>query len=274
MATGELFGRIASVQVDELQFEDLRVAFEATKTITKDPNKLDLKIYNLNEQSRGRIQKQDAVVIVQAGYVGTGLSQIFNGNARTISHSYSGVDWITKVACGDGEKAIRTARISKSFKAGVDAKAVFKDLLGAVGLPSGNAQKTVDSASMRGLGAFTSGFSLQGSAYDLLHERARAAGLRLFVHDGQLQMLGDKDTTVDTAVYLSADTGLKGSPERGEKGVVKARSFLNPDIFPGRRVQLDSLVIKGVFRCEKVVHKADTHGGVDEWESTMELKEV
>jgi len=274
MATGELFGRIASVQVDELEFEDLRVVFEATKTLAKEPNKLDLKIYNLSEQSRGRIQKKDAVVIVQAGYRGTGLAQIFQGNARTISHSYSGVDWITKVTCGDGETAMRTARISKSFKQGVDAKAVFKDLVSAIGLPSGNALKTIESAAMRGLGAFTSGFSLQGGAYDLLHDRARAAGLRLFVHDGQLQLLGDTDTTVDTAVFLSADTGLKGSPERGEKGVVKARAFLNPDIYPGRRVQLDSLVIKGQFRCEKCTHKADTHGGSDDWETTMELKEL
>lgn len=274
MAAGELYGRIATVQVDDLEFERVRVAFDVSKAMTKDPNKLELKLYNLSEQSRGRIQKKDAVVILQAGYEGTGLSQLYKGNARLISHSKAGVDWISKVACGDGEKEIRTARISKSYKKGVDAKQVFKDLVGAIGLPAGNALKTIESASMRGLGAFTSGFSLNGNAYEQLDARARAAGLRLFTHDGQLQLLGPNDASVETIVVLSPDTGLKGSPERGEKGVVKARSFLNPDIFPGRRVQLDSSAIKGQFRCEKVTHKGDTHGGNDDWESVMELKEL
>lgn len=274
MADGELYGRIATVQVDDLEFEQVRVAFDVSKAMTKDPNKLELRLYNLSEQSRGRIQKKDAVVILQAGYEGTGVAQLYKGNARLISHGKTGVDWISKVSCGDGEREIRTARISKSYKKGVDAKQVFKDLVGAIGLPAGNALKTIESAAMRGLGAFTSGFSLNGNAYEQLDARARAAGLRLFTHDGQLQLLGPNDASVETIVVLSPDTGLKGSPERGEKGVVKARSFLNPEIFPGRRVQLDSVAIKGQFRCEKVTHKGDTHGGNDDWESVMELKEL
>jgi len=47
----------------------------------------------------------------------------------------------------------------------------------------------------------------------------------------------------------------KGKEESG----VSATSLLNPEIRPGRRVQVESQFVNGVFKVEKVTHSGDTH---------------
>jgi hypothetical protein len=50
----QLFKRVCSVIVDGLKVEGLRVQFSVKKTLTKNPNTLDLKITNLSERRAAR----------------------------------------------------------------------------------------------------------------------------------------------------------------------------------------------------------------------------
>jgi hypothetical protein len=113
---------------------------------------------------------------------------------------------------------------------------------------------------------------LNGQAADILDRMARSSGYEWSVQDGQLQFLEVGKALQRTAVSLTPDTGLLGSPEVGEKGVVTARSWLQPSIIPGRKVHIRSRQVNGFFRVLKLLHRGDTRGS--EWYTEIEGQPV
>ena len=95
-------------------------------------------------------------------------------------------------------------------------------------------------------------------------------GLTWSIQDCQMLFLGPTQYVGTDPVLLEPGTGLVGSPEAGEKGVVAARSLLQPDLLPGQRVQIKSAQVDGFFRIEKTVFSGDTRGG--EWYADLECK--
>jgi hypothetical protein len=66
---------------------------------------------------------------------------------------------------------------------------------------------------------------------------------------GELQLLGPNDAIApNDAIVLDSNRGLVGSPQPGEKGIVEARSLLNPHLIPGRVVSLSSRQATGFYR--------------------------
>jgi hypothetical protein len=53
---------------------------------------------------------------------------IFKGQLRDMEHRRDGPDIITKISCGDSDKAFRRATISKSFEEGTPVKDVVEEL--------------------------------------------------------------------------------------------------------------------------------------------------
>ena len=61
-----------------------------------------------------------------------------------------------------------------------------------------------------------------------------------------------------------------GSPQVGNKGVVRFRSLMQADVFPGRKLRFDSRHVTGDYRCEQVAYVGDTHGA--DWYCEGEAK--
>jgi hypothetical protein len=262
----KLFDRRVSAQIDTLLVEGLRIAFKVERsTSTKPPNKAEIQIYNLSEDSRARTQKRNAAIVLQAGYPDT-IGQLFSGNVKTVSHVRSGADWITKVVSADGEVQYRTARISESFKAGTKPEQVAQKLIDALKLKAGNVLKEIAKGDFaKGLTEFTNGKVLQGNAAKELDTLLSSLGLTYSIQDGALQVLRFGKATEAPAVVLNTETGLIGSPEFGETGkdkhtVLKVKSLLQPELVPGRRIKLESETKDCIARVEKVIHTGDTHG--------------
>ena len=113
----ELFRRAWRVQVGSLDVSELAIRFKAKRTLAMRAGTLDLEIRNLSPEHRREIQtarRFRTFVEVQAGYVG-GMSLIFRGDLRKAVPAREGTDWIVKVTAGDGEHALRSARVSRSF---------------------------------------------------------------------------------------------------------------------------------------------------------------
>lgn len=268
----ELFGRKCVIAVDTKEFTGLRAQFEVTKTGGKEPNTLDLKIWNLSEASRSNMQKKGAKVIVQAGYENQ-FSQVFSGNARTIDHVRQGPDWVTHIQCGDGEVAYSFARVSESFAPGVSVQSVASFLIGKLGLAPGNSAAKL-SAINGALTQFVHGYSCHGLASQELARLMASVGLEFSIQDGAVQILGGSETTTDEFVVLGSSTGMVGSPEhgtpdkKGKPSSLKVKALLNPALKPGRKVRVQALQTKGDFKVTKCVHKGDTAGG--DWYSEIE----
>ncbi len=302
----ELFGRDWRVRVgvpyqsattgmtviSGLDISELDIEFEVEKDLTAEPNKCTLKVYNLRPEVRGALEQQNIYdpktrgnkdaqkakqvqsgrirVEIEAGYKSTSRALIFRGDLRrAISSPDSDKSWVTSIEGEDGGRTVTSSRVTESFPAGTTKLAVVKRLLEALGLGNGNlleAEATLASA------VYSHGTVLDGPAARELAGVLRSAKLTYSIQDGAIQFLNVGKGLNRRAVLLDYASGLVGSPERDTSGLVKVTSLMNPDLFVGCYVFLDSNDLKGSFLIQKITYTGNTAG--DDWYARLELKPV
>lgn len=277
----ELFNRDFSVQIadrliraraddDDIAQPTLRVQFKVEKGDRKTPNSANVTVYNLSDASRSSIQEKGATTIIEAGYVGS-TQQIFKGDLIYASTRRDGPDWVTEFQSGDGAARYRGKRINESFPRGAKLKQVVKTAAEAIGVDLGNTVDRMTQGGFRGsIDEFARGLVLQGKATTELEKLLKSIGLGYSIQDGALQILGGNETTQAAAVKISPATGMVGSPEVGEKGIVNVRTLLQGLIKPGLKVDIEAKEFTGFFKCIKVTHTGDTWGG--DWYTDLEAK--
>lgn len=245
---------------------DLRVRFSIEKHLGSEPNACTCEVFNLNAESRAELQRKPIHVRLSAGYEDS-VERIFVGDLTFVETRKEGADWVSKLQMGDGERAIRHARVGRSFRAGIELKALVAEVAKAMGVdaPANLAAVT---------GRLASGAVVSGSAARELTRHLSARGVGWSIQDGRLQLLNDGAARPDQALVVSQETGLVGVPEfgapkeRGKPPVLSAQVLLTPALSPGGKVQMQSLNVKGTFKVVRVTHEGDTHG--TEWFSSFE----
>lgn len=270
--TGELFARRLKVQVDTLGLDGFDMTFDIAKSLSaKTPNSAEVRIWNLNADHRKQLQELERVYVsIEAGYA-SGTSLIFRGDLRDVVSVREGPDWITTVTSDSGRRA-RKQRIVKSFAPGSTVGDVLHTAAKAMGVRLGNSAQRVVSAKIAGTSAsaFFNGYALAGAIEHEMDRLARSCGLEWSVQDDELQFLDYGEPLAQLAVKLTAETGLVGSPEPGNKGLCEVRCLMIPDLYPGRRVQVESEHVRGGFRIETTKHQGTTFG--KEWYVDLQLK--
>lgn len=257
-----------------MRVDGLRIAFSVKKSLAKEPNTAELKISNLAEATRAKLRRKGAPVILTAGYPDN-AAIIFSGDARLVDHVREGADWITTITCGDGERAYQFARFSESFAPGTAIVDVCRQAAHALGLNVGNLEEALAAGDFRGgLHEYTHGYAAHGRASAELDKALRTLGLSWSVQDGAIQVLRGGAPAAGTAVLLTSDTGLIGSPQfgagekKGSAPILKARCLLQPQIRCGGQVEIRAGAVKGFFRVDRVTYAGDTHGG--DWFTDLE----
>lgn len=259
-----LFNRSCVGIVDGLRVEGLRMAFKVAKSTKREPNTCELRIWNLAEQTRAKLQGKGVPVILSAGYKDN-AAVLFQGDSRTIDHIRENADWITRVRCGDGERAYQWAHFSDSFAPGSSIADVIRGAAKALGVNTGNLDDELNKGNFRGaLTSFAHGYTAHGKAALELDRLLRTCGFSWSIQDGALQLLRGDAPAPGQAVLLTPDTGLIGSPEhnapdkKSKPPRVKFRSLLQPQIRCGGTVELRAAAVKGQFRVESIEHTGDT----------------
>jgi hypothetical protein len=249
--------------VEALRIEGLRCTFKIEKTLTKEPNKADVKVFNLSQASRARCQGKGIPIVLHAGYAGT-VAQIFSGDCRQADSEKVGVDWETRFQCGDGERAYAFAHFSDSFRPGT----MLKDVLVKVGKtlctdPGNLLQAVTDIPN-----SFASGFVAHGPSASLMSQHM-PDGYTWSVQNGRMEVLKSGATTADMGPLLSPNTGLVGTPavgspdKKGGPATWKVKCLLQPSVRPGQRIAVQRTETAPIeeFKVVKVVHTGDTNGG-------------
>lgn len=265
--------RIASRPLGEEGDTDkqLRVVFRVEKTLDSTPNKASVAIYNLSADSRAELQGDETLsVLIEAGYVDQ-TALLFQGNLEYAASRRQGPDWVTTFESADGGLSFRNARIAENFSPGTLLKTVVQKSAEALQIGLGNVIEKLNEGNFRGgKTQYLNGGVLSGKANEILDRVMATAGFDWSIQDGNMQITRPGETIPDPAVLMTFGSGLVGSPERGEKGIVKARNLLTGQLTPGRRVEIVSNEVDGRFRIEKVVHSGDTWGA--DWYSDIEAK--
>lgn len=267
-----LFRRVYRVQVGTLATEDVDITFKVTRTLAAHPGTCEITLYNLSEAHRRELRpnafgRLRAFCQLDAGYEGT-RSMLFRGDTRRIEHKRDGTEWVTVVTAGDGEHAIRNARVVASFARETTFATVVRALAQQMGVGEGNFASVTDA-----LGATVrAGTVLHGQAAQELHRICAAAGLEFSVQDGALQILRRGQALDRVGVLLSPETGLLGSPERCGYKRIKLSALLQPDLVPGRKVRVESSTATGDYRIVQAEYAGDTRG--EDWTADLVCRDL
>lgn len=248
---------------------NIRFSFSIEKQLGKEPNKGDLVIYNLAGETRAEFEQRPLHVRLDVGYDGD-LQRLFTGDVRYAESMLVETEWETKVQLGDGDRAFRFARVSKSYKSGVTSRQALSELAKAMNLQV--PKNTQEFAELDK--EFHGGLSLHGQASTELTKILERHNLQWSIQDGRLQILRKGDTRSDRAILISLDEGMIGSPEFGsppEKGKppkLTVTTLIRPEIIPGGMIEVRSRNVNGLFKVERVVHSGDIEG--DDWMSSIE----
>lgn len=263
------------LSIDNLTTAGLKVKFEITKTLQKEPNQAKFSIYNLNDDHVAQIQNEYTDIIFSAGYEGN-VKQLYVGNTQYVTYYRDGLDMITEMVCGDGDKGFRKGYVNKTFASGSTDASVVDYCASQLGVTTRkDAMQLSDAGYLRGR-------TYSGMAHDTLDDIARSNGCNWSIQDGVLHMVrADSMLNQDEAVVLSVDTGLLEAAERTDKGI-QAKCLLNPSISVNSAVKLDNSALKvqlaqkknltkearppvvatnkdGIYKVFKVRHTGDTH---------------
>lgn len=276
-----LWERAWRVQVGTLDVSALDVKFTIKRTLRAQPGTCELEIFNLTSDHRAEVARStrgQTFVRVDAGYE-DGMSTLFQGDVRRVDTRRDGVNWVSKVTGGDGEHAIRSARVTRSFAPGTRVAAVVEALADAMGVGAGNARAALadvafasEDATAPERGVFADGVVVHGVASRRLEAICASAGFEVSVQGGVLQLLPRGRALARTAIRLAPESGLIASPEVGKSGRAKAKALLIPGIAPGQQVALASDVLSGVYRIDALTATGDTRG--EDWGFELELRHV
>lgn len=250
------------------QVPGLRVKFKFRRTLRKEPNTAEISIYNINKDHRAAMNARYDQVTLEAGYA-DGIGLIFSGQARTIDHVREGVDWVTKIQIGDAEVPYRYGRKAQSYAPGVGILQVAKDLIGTLGPMTAGSPAVIAQALT---GVFQSGYAVHGPAAGELSRVLRGSGLEWSIQHGKVQVLPIGKANTETAVLLTPQTGLVGSPAWGtpepslprmSNHTLKFKALIQPTLNPGALASIQSASAKGLFRIQSIEGTGDTHGSSD-----------
>lgn len=249
------------------RIDGLRIKFNIEKTNEKTPNDARIEIFNLSDATRSMLEAKNTRVSLAVGYdglapggfLGTGLgsssnvASIFVGNVKKAIHERTGADIITKVDAADGGNRYRNSRLDKGFPPNVKLQAVIDEIQAAMELGKG-AQEGVPDKS------YANGVAFSGLCREHLTELCRANGLEWSIQDESLQIIPAGRAASNSLILLTPDTGLVGHPSKTDKGV-EFQALIQPELKPGRKVQVDSRTLKGTFKLRKVTHDGDSNEG-------------
>lgn len=270
---------IQSRSEDGVTRPTLKVVFRIELSVQKSANSAEVSITNLNKDSRSFLEQATGATgatatpvttSIEAGYVG-GRSRIFLGDLDWGSTVRSGTDWVTSLQSRDGAIASQE-RVAQSFS-NIKIGDLLKKLVESTSLDVGNVADAIKGGPKRGSATeFINGIVANGIAIDEIDRIARQFGLRFSIQGNEANFITPTEAFGGRAIVLSETTGLIGSPEPGEKGVVNSRTLLQPELLPGQAVEYQADQVKGNYRVERVVFVGDTWG--TDWYCELETKPI
>lgn len=241
------------------EMEEMRIRFEVTKHLAKEPNKAVIKVHNLAEHTRAEIEKGDMAIRLHAGYDGN-LRLLFYGDLRRASSAREGTDIVTTMQVADGAQAFKHARMNKSYKPPTTLLRVLQDM--AKSMDCELPKDLLSRAELKQ--AISTGVTAQGATRDVMTSVLGEFGYGWSIQNGILQVLRDEDLRAGEEFLINADdAGLVNNPERtvpekeGGKAEVKFDVLLYPELMPGSKARLSSEFINLSVKLTDVSHVGD-----------------
>lgn len=253
----DLYMRKFRIIVAGTDITELHCIFSIQKTMSSDPNKSTLKVYNLSEMTRNKITSGKEVII-EAGYESGQYGLIYAGDIVVVSHSgLTGIDKLTEITAQDGDTFLNSGIINVSYSKGQKSIDYFKQSVSAAG-------GAVDAVTALGkTSILPRGKAMFGSTADYMRRFAKNEDALFFVDDGKICLVKAADPPRGQVVSLTPSSGLIGTPELTEDGI-KGKCLLMPNFKLNGLVHIESGETgSGIYKVIEFTHSGDNRG--NEW---------
>ncbi|GHV57447.1 hypothetical protein FACS1894216_21970 [Synergistales bacterium] len=261
-----------------IELSGLKIAFDVLKTDTETPNKAQVKIWNLSDDTAQKIKDEFDTVILNAGYKAK-MGLIYKGNIIQIRRLREKVvDKILEITMGDGDEGYIYAMTNKTLAAGATQKDVLDAAIEPMkefGIELGYCPDLGDETLPRGKTIFR-------NSRDVIADICKTTNTTWSIQDGRVDIVPKDEAIPGNAYLISPATGMIDSPKQTNKGV-EIKCLLNSDIHVGSTVKLEGdieeaaaaddkggkqkskeqpakLASDGVYRVVQCRYKGDTWG--------------
>lgn len=262
----------------------LKCTFVVEKAIHHIPWYSDISIWNISselEQKIVKMAKEGAKVVVQAGYINSPPgtpSDIYYGDIfQVLLDRVNVTDQVLTLHCIDGLGIVNSNLASASIESGYD----YTQLLQEIGKNS-RKQFGIDKEKIAALDTkkFPRGRTVFAEPKDTILQIVKDNSAQFWFQNGKVIVGKLNDEYEGTAIVITPENGLVGTPQQMENGVW-LKTLLRPEIgvkYPYMIVKLDNTLIRqqklyqgqslfspldqdGEYKVIKVRHLGDTRGG-------------
>lgn len=231
--------------------------FDINRGVWSDVNTGNFQLYNLGYDVQALLWKDRAdqtkyvTMWVYAGYTWRDKDGeikdvqplIFFGDVQECTSYRNGVDFITDIQATDGGYLFQYGFVNKTFSKEADFKMLIQQLLeGVPTCQTGYITPDVKQLRKRGR-TFIGQTTKLLEAYDFDE---------VFVDNGQLHILGKNDVIPGQLMVLTADSGMIGTPRRGEK-FLEVETIFEPQLIVAQAISLQSKIYPFLNQNYKII---------------------
>jgi hypothetical protein len=278
----DLFGRKYRIIVAEkgtsgIDITGLRCVFTIEKSMSAEPNRSVIQIFNLSAATQNQVLSTGKRVIIEAGDENSPqFGLIFDGDViKALKRGANGIDKITELVAQDGDLFLNSGFVSVSYSAGQTTQSVLSKMEGIVDdeMVLGNVSDGLKNTKL------ARGKVMFGQPKDYARMLAKTEGALFYINDRKINLVKPGDLPDGQIVDLSPSSGLIGTPEQTETGVT-ATCLLNPLLNINKLVHIKNDYVQassdegstglstGVYKLIKLTHTGDTFG--NDWYTKFE----
>lgn len=254
-----LYGHKVRIKTGGMTFknEALDMQFSVPFDDDTEANEAEITIYNLTRDTREKLKKDNKITIEAGYHTDTGV--IFSGYITKRKTKHDGVDIVTTLYAIDS-RALKERKIkSKSYKKGVKASTILKDLVSMIKMPVGAFKIRRDYT-------YKDSVTVEGELMDSIKKYAQVCGVSTYVNKGKIYVRSLKEGD-NIKFTVESSTGLLSVEEFDEEVTAekykdkikgyKLSMLLQHRITTASIIKLHSQDVKGTYRVRSGEHTFD-----------------
>lgn len=275
---------VDSTRANGLKLTEFHIEFDINKSKETGQNS-KITVYNISDLTRHFLNakgNEAPLIILNAGYVSSGMNLIFQGEIMKVNETFIGHTRKTEILLKSGFRNMTEAFTVRSYRPNTKASDIVRDVVRDLKLPEG----TIYYPALDGI-TIQKPQVLNGKSFEILKELAKNIGAKAFIEDGTINILPDNYVQRDGKYVFeisSANGNLIGSPstktdteltqenQAANRENLQVRTTLNGAYQIGNQVALSSKFYTGVYEIETIQHTGSYEGS--DWYSVLDIKPV
>lgn len=226
---------------EALDLSEFRFMFSVRRGDRQTPNTVDIRVYNLKDETNQRVQKEFERVVLQAGYEGN-YGIIFDGEIKQVRRGReTPTDTYIDITAAEGDSAYNFSVTAISLAAeSTGAQSTVEAVI--ANMARFNVTKGYVPDNMPN-DPLPRGRVIYGMTRDELRSVALNTGTSWSIQDGKVNFIPETAYLPGEIPVLSYETGVIGLPEQTQNGI-RIKVLLNPNLKIGQAIELDNRSIQ------------------------------